>query len=277
MNDEDVIVDACWALSYISDGTTEKIDAIVASGVCQRLVELLTSKSEAVQTPALRAVGNIVTGTDQQTQVVINLGVLQCLSQLLGSRKVSLVKETCWTISNITAGVPQQIQAVIEANLFPQLIHLLQSGDFEVKKEAAWAVSNATSGGNPDQIRYLVHQGCIKPFCDLLAERDHNLVVVALDCLENILKVGKGDMQDGNEENPFAVAIEESGGIEKIEDLTVHKEMEVCQKATKIIDEYFGSEDEPAVWEGTPNDAFRPVQNNAFPPSGGNNFNFNFN
>lgn len=40
-NDEEVLTDACWALSYLSDGTNDKIQAVIEAGVCQRLVELL--------------------------------------------------------------------------------------------------------------------------------------------------------------------------------------------------------------------------------------------
>lgn len=40
-NDEEVLTDACWALSYLSDGTNDKIQAVLESGVCPRLVELL--------------------------------------------------------------------------------------------------------------------------------------------------------------------------------------------------------------------------------------------
>jgi len=280
MSDEDVIVDACWALSYISDGTQEKIAAIIGSGVCPRLVELLTHKSESVQTPALRAVGNIVTGSDIQTQVVINLGVLRCLLQLLGARKESIVKEACWTISNITAGSNQQIQAAIEAGVFGPLVHLLaNSTNFEVKKEAAWAISNATSLGLPVQIQYLVEQGVIKPFCDLLDEQDTNLVIVALDCLENILKVGKMVAQSTGGDNLYANMIDEYNAVEKIENLTVNQNPEIHSKSCKIIELYFDEEDETwnAGADGQNNLGPNPGFGGAPQPNAGSQFQFNFN
>ncbi|GAU11450.1 hypothetical protein TSUD_344410 [Trifolium subterraneum] len=84
-NDEEVLTDACWALSYLSDGANDKIQGVIDAGVCSRLVELLLHPSPSVLIPALRTVGNIVTGDDMQTQFDIK-------------------KEAAWAISNATSG-----------------------------------------------------------------------------------------------------------------------------------------------------------------------------
>ena len=175
-------------------------------------------QSSAVQTPALRSVGNIVTGDDLQTQVVISSGALPALLSLLSSPKEAIRKEACWTISNITAGSPAQIQAVLDSNIIPPLINVLQNGDFRTKKEACWALSNATSGGlaEPNQIRYLVQQGCIKPLCDLLKTLDNKIIQVSLDGLENILKVGDLDKEQNGGQNLYARYLEEAGGMASV-------------------------------------------------------------
>lgn len=241
--DADVLADSCWALSYLSDGPNEKIQAVIDAGVCRRLVELLMNNQHNVVSAALRAVGNIVTGDDQQTQVILHCSVLPCLRELLSSFKESIRKEACWTISNITAGNRQQIQAVIDANIFPSLIEILGKAEFKTRKEAAWAITNATSGGTPEQIRYLVDQGCIHPLCELLTVMDAKIIQVALNGLENILRLGEQDARAQGTVNPYAVIVEECYGLDKIEYLQSHDNMEIYQKAFDIIERYFGSDE----------------------------------
>ncbi|KAL4311516.1 hypothetical protein GQ457_01G021010 [Hibiscus cannabinus] len=243
LNDEEILTDACWALSYLSDGTKEKIQAVIEAGICPRLVELLHHPSEAVLVPALRTVGNIVTGDDSQTQVVIDNQGLPCLYKFVSHNyKKCIKKEACWTISNITAGNTSQLQAVIEANIISPLIHLLQHAEFEIKKEAAWAISNATSTGSHQQIQYMVKQGCMKPLCDLLVHPDPRIVTICLEGLDNILKIGKADKGSGT--NIYTEMIEECNGLEKIENLQSHNNNDIYNKAVKMLERYWLEEEE---------------------------------
>ncbi|PRT54309.1 Importin subunit alpha [Wickerhamiella sorbophila] len=250
-NDDEIMIDACWGISYLSDGTNNKIQAVIDNGIPRRLVELLGHSNPSLQTPALRSIGNIVTGDDIQTQTIINAGALPKLLQLLSSTKEPLRREACWTLSNITAGNVAQIQAVIDNNLIPPLINLMSTAEFKTRREACWAISNATSGAanRPDIMRYLVSQGCIKPLCDLLQSVDNRVVQVALDGLDNILRVGEAEKDQSNSGvNEYAIYIEEAGGLDAINDAQQNANDQIYSRAYTIITKYFSDD---GTGEGT--------------------------
>ncbi|KCV69308.1 hypothetical protein H696_03740 [Fonticula alba] len=239
--DSDILTDACWALSYLSDGDNTRIQALLDANICRRIVQLLMYPSDLVRTPALRTIGNIVTGTNVQTQMVINAAVLPALSAFLNMDSMAnLRKEACWTISNITAGNSEQIQAVLDANIFIQLLAIIHNDDLRVQKEAAWAISNAITGGTPAQINYLIENGVIHPLCQLLDVNDTKMIKVILTALEHILAAGN-DPNLG--ENKHAVAIELAGGMDKIEDLQQHDDDEIYLLTYNLIRMYFSDED----------------------------------
>lgn len=63
--------------------------------------------------------------------------------------------------------------------------------------------------------RYLVNLGCIKPLCDLLTVMDSKIVQVALNGLENILRLGEQEAKQENSgtgTNPYCSLIEEAYG-----------------------------------------------------------------
>jgi len=280
-NDEEVLTDACWALSYLSDGSNDKIQEVINSGVCRRLVELLIHTSASVLVPALRTVGNIVTGDDSQTQIIINCGALPCLHNLLTtSHKKSIKKEACWTVSNITAGTKEQIQSVIDTGIIGPLVQLLATAEFDIKKEAAWAISNATSGGTQDQIRFLVSTGCIKPLCDLLICSDARIITVALEGLENILKVGEAEKELAGPAgvNPYVNMVDEADGLDKIEELQSHSNEDIYEKAVTLLETYFDVEDgevenlAPSVDAAAGTYAFGTAAGAQGAPAGGFNF-----
>lgn len=250
--DIETVTDACWALSYISDGPNDRIQSVLDAGVGPRLVELLGNTSQSsVQTPALRAVGNIVTGDDKQTQHVVNLNAIPALCFLLDSPKKNIRKEACWTLSNITAGTPDQIQAIISAGVFPKLIELLKCAEFDIQKEAAWAISNATSGGTPAQLMYIAQLGAIPPLCALLNASEIKILTVALEGLENILNAAKA--QPVEIFDHVVEAFHNCDGVTLIENLQNHAQRNIYERAIRIIEVYFGGEEEEeAVGEIVP-------------------------
>jgi importin subunit alpha-1 len=94
--------------------------------------------------------------------------------------------------------------------------------------------------------RFLVSQGCIKPLCDLLICPDPRIVTVCLEGLENILKVGEADKEMGMHEgiNVYGQLIDDSDGLEKIENLQSHDNNEIYEKAVKILERYWAEEEE---------------------------------
>lgn len=248
--DINVLIDTVWALSYLTDGGNNQIQMVIESGVVPRLIPLLSHKEVKLLTAALRAVGNIVTGTDEQTQVVLNCDALSHFPNLLTHPKEKICKEAIWFLSNVTAGNQSQVQAVIDAGLLPLIIRNLAKGEFQTQKEAAWAISNLTISGNRDQVARLIQEGVIGPFCDLLSCKDTQVIQVVLDGINNMLKAA------GSQVEYLANMIEECSGLDKIEQLQNHENIDIYKLAYDIIEQYFSAEADdanlaPQVAEGT--------------------------
>lgn len=235
-SDINILVDTVWAVSYLTDGGNDQIQMVIDSGIVPKLIPLLSHKDVKVQTAALRAVGNIVTGTDEQTQVVLNCDALSHFPALLTHQKSKICKEAVWFLSNITAGNKQQVQAVINAGLLPKIIDNLRRGEFQTQKEAAWAVSNLTISGNKEQVAALIQAGVIPPFCLLLGCKDPQVINVVLDGINNMLKMA------GDSVEQIANMVEECGGLDKIEGLQSHENVDIYKLAYEIIEQYFADD-----------------------------------
>ncbi|OQR70798.1 importin subunit alpha-4-like [Tropilaelaps mercedesae] len=242
-SDTNILVDTVWAISYLTDAGNDVIQIIIDFGLVFNLIPHLAHPEVKVQTAALRAIGNIATGTDEQTQVLLNAGALNYFHDLLKHPKEKINKEAVWFLSNITAGNQHQVQAVLDMGLVPLILHHLSSSDFLTQKEAAWAVSNFTISGSKEQIECLIEHGVIPPLCDLLVLSDVQVLQVALDALNNLLRVGKMAARSPSPTyTPVAFQIEGCGGLDKIEALQESDNEEIYKLAYDIIDQYF-SED----------------------------------
>nr|XP_027188722.1 importin subunit alpha-4-like [Cicer arietinum] len=238
MPDEKVVRDACCALSCLSEGSDEMIEAIIKAGFIPRLVALLMHQSAEYAEPALRTIGNIVCGSTAQAQAVIDNRVLHCFYLLLTAvcHDTTMISEICWIISNITTDTTTQLEAVIDADLIRPLVRLTRA-EFPIKKEAAWAISNACMLGTTEQIQMLVNSDCIIALCDLLSCSDLEVVVFCLEALENILSVAELEeyylVIDGP--NLHAQLMHQCGGWDKILNLLTNGNLQIFERSTQML------------------------------------------
>lgn len=96
-----------------------------------------------------------------------------------------------------------------------------------------------------------MEEGVIKPLCDLLDTNDPKIIMVAIEGLENILRVGKTDAAAQGGENRFAQMVEADKGLEKLEKLQEHENDAIYEKASDVLKAYWdvGEEQEavPAI------------------------------
>ena len=242
VEDKDTKVDAAWAVSYVSDGSNERIQSVVDHAVVPSLINMLKREDTSMMIPALRSLGNIVSGSDVQTQAVLDAGLLDACLVLLQVPKKSIRKETCWTVSNIAAGTSAQLDQLMEReDILSLVLSEMSSGaEWDVRKEAVWVLSNAATAAKGPHLLTLLRLGALKPICECMVDvRDSKVLMCCLEALEAFLKLNleRADID-------VLTTLDECGGIEALENLQEHENDEVYQKAVELIETYCNDEED---------------------------------
>ena len=248
--DKEVVQDAAWGISYLTDGEESAVQAVLDSGVAPRCIALLAHPELTVVTPALRIVGNFISGNDRQTSAVLAAGALPALMPLLSHQRKNIKREACWAISNVAAGTREQLDALFLVpgiiNAVVDLLGRVRENDWNVRKEAAWVVSNIATVGAPEHLARLLEMGVTEPLVDILGlTRDPRMLGVVLDAVDGMLACEAR----GGSGRTVADAFEENGLLNSLESVQETASDDVYEKAVKIIETYYGTEDGDAVEE----------------------------
>ncbi len=69
------------------------------------------------------------------------------------------------------------------------------------------------------------------------------MLAVALEGIDNVLKVGKEHFTQSGE-NQFALMFEQEGGLDKLEELQYHANHQIYDRVIKILELYFQEENQ---------------------------------
>jgi len=141
----------------------------------------------------------------------------------------------------------------------------MKFAEFDIKREACWAISNATSGGSEAQVKFLVEQSVIPPLCEMFKCQDPKIIMVALEGIDNILKVGQKEANAMGASNRYVAFVEACHGLETLEELQANLNQEIAQKALKILRDYWEEDEAPPQQSMTTPNNFP-----GFPPQGTN-------
>lgn len=269
INDQDLITDAFWCLSYLVDASSEMTDAVLKSSAMKRMFDLLSSFCRTLQQsdndnnklskicasaicPIVRTLGNIATGSEEQTNVIISLGFLRFLHPifyLYDNKKIPRIrKEICWLLSNITAGSATQVVYILEGDLVGLIIDSVNKHDLFIKKEAGIALFNILyfCKANPQYLQKLLDMGALQALQNYL-KAVGNLPESQSKILDSVrcsLEAGEKIKQKYGV-NPVIQILIDTRFIDEIEELQNPTTSNVvARQAYDIIVTYFEGEEE---------------------------------
>ena len=238
--DNELLVDATWTLSAMSEAHKKSIKEIIDSNILPKLLECLKRDNQIIILSCLRIIGNIAAGDANQTQMLLDIGVLNYLKDTIFHNKKSIRKETAWIISNIAAGTQRQIESLIEAGFLPILMKVMTNDEVEIQRESIWAICNLTSVEKKEYVETIFNQGIVEVICKCLKNKDPKHLAVSLEALSNLLAHGKKFSQGG--ENPVVEQVEKLGMFDVLENLQFHPVEIVYEKVIKLMETYFDTE-----------------------------------
>jgi importin subunit alpha-1 len=190
--DSQVVADALWSLSHISDGTNDRIAAVLAHGALPWILRHLSFGGKRIENPGLRCLGNILTGNDHQTALAIEHGAITVLCVMLRAQVhypgSGMKKEILWALSNVAAGNESQNNGLLQAGVFDLISDYIAMDDPSIRKQAQWTVANALRGASPADRTAIIDSTCFGALLD--AASSHRICLAGVEGIATALERG---------------------------------------------------------------------------------------
>jgi hypothetical protein len=230
--DEELLVDALWALVFVADGSTEGFEQVMAAEILGQVIHLLGHENSNVVTPALRLCLNVTASTDEDTAIALECGLAEAVKPLLKSPKAMVRQDAAMLLANVACGPPAQVEELLTEGLLEDLLGLMSNGPNNVRREAVVAIANACSAGSPPQLLRLLRmtdegkRSTVQVLCERLAGPDVDTIQCVLAALRVMLEA-----HEPTEGCPTPHAQIEEFGLAQLEELQNHDDCSVSELA----------------------------------------------
>lgn len=241
LEDEEVILHSCWAMSNLTQSCTEnEIEAVLRHGISPRIVELMMHPHLKIQWRSLRTVGNILSGDENEANEVLRFGALTHIKTLMDSHSAQIRRTACFALSNVTA---IDDDALIEEALFSdkdtltRLVRISREDVAEIKREAVFALCNAIVSGNPKQRLMMIRAGCVESFIEMVegTMEEEQLFLNIMSALLNLLTSANNEQWSLTDLVPTNAVKSQRQGIKSV-GKTLAKEQNLVARILHRID-----------------------------------------
>lgn len=233
--------DIIWTLSIAYEKCPE-IEFLCSEKIIIKLCICSDSKSQNLNLPSLRALGNIVSKTRCFTQFMISCDFIAILSKHITSSYFPCVKESLFTLSNIITESQEYLNASLASNIFPHIITLSQSSNEQIQFEAIWVLINSCNLSTIDQ---LIDLGLIEALSNALKIDSSKIRLTALRLINDVLILGNS-YNTNSKTNEFLTQLEQCCGLEIIENLT-HCNIKKISSAAENIFKHFPIKNDDSI------------------------------
>lgn len=240
-NDEETIVEACWAVEYyiaVKGDKSERIKYVVSLGLFDRVLEILASDDDQCTSPLMRIICNATYCDESVVNMLYRenlVDILYTLSMVENSRTRI---DALWAMNNLICTSQKIADDFFMFQVVTKLIDILDRELVErVKVEALGVLLAFVNTKSAVIIEKLVSGYNIIDVCmEMLKDEGVELVDTALDILAAILDYGNDLNSDRNQVVGYIL---NNFGVEPFVDLQSREYEHIYKKVASLLNEFF--------------------------------------